>query len=246
MNPQDSQTRHTNSTQQMETDVTPSKSRLSIVGLVLAILLPPVGLVVSIVALRQAGKNHSRGKGKAIFGIVWGTIFTLPILVVAWFAIEIINNPAKNDIRPLTSGLQALGGKELCEDGDSGYGGDNTQPWSEVYYQVPNSSKLTSQVKQYAAQSGYTLVPNTGLITELKNVADHANVTDTLPPNEPPYSTMNDYFVASKSNGGSLTVVIYRDTAVPLDCGVVSYGKLQPTGKNNAFIDMQLTLPNRE
>jgi len=51
--------------------------------------------------------------------------------------------------------------------------------------------------------------------------------------------------MASRANGGSLTVAIYRDTAVPLDCGVAGYGKLQPTGKDDAIIDMQLTLPNR-
>ena len=223
-----------------------AKSRLSIVGLVLAILLPPIGLIISVVALNQIRKRHLGGRGRAIFGTVWGAIFTLLILLGAWLITGIVNNPAKNDMQPLATRIQAAGGQKLCDDGDSGEGGDNTQPWYEAYYETLDSSNLTSQVEQYAAQSGYTLTPDTGLITELKNVAAGANVTDTLPPNEPAYSAKNDYLTANKTNGGELSVTVYRNTSVPLNCGVANYGKLRSTGNNSAIIDMQLTLPSRD
>ena len=227
----------------MQTDL--GKSQLSIVGLVLSIVLPPVGLIVSIVALSEVKKKRLSGSGKAIFGIVWGAIFTLPALIGVWLIFVTVNNKAANDIRPIASRIQAIGGKKLCDNGDSGYGGDNTQPWYEVYYQIPNNSQLTNELKQFAFESAYSLFPDTGLITELKNVADHATVTNYLPPDEPAYSAENDYLTAANTNKGTLSMTIYRDTSVPLDCGVSNYGRLQPTGSSNAIIDMRLTLPSR-
>lgn len=49
---------------------------LSIIGLVLAFLLPPVGLILSIIAAVQLGKARAP-KGLAIAGIIVGAILTI-------------------------------------------------------------------------------------------------------------------------------------------------------------------------
>ena len=63
---------------------------LSIVGLVLAFLLPPIGLILSIIASVQLGKAGAP-KGLAIAGIVIGAVLTVLeiigiILLVTLFA----------------------------------------------------------------------------------------------------------------------------------------------------------------
>ncbi|MBP3977653.1 hypothetical protein [Microbacterium sp. BLY] len=53
---------------------------LSIIGLVLAFLLPPVGLILSIIAAVQLGKAKAP-KGLAIAGIVVGAILTILAII---------------------------------------------------------------------------------------------------------------------------------------------------------------------
>ena len=47
-------------------------SGLAIVGFVLAILVPPVGIVISAIALHHVRKNHMRGRDLALAGIIVG------------------------------------------------------------------------------------------------------------------------------------------------------------------------------
>ena len=47
-------------------------SVLAVVGFVLAILVPPVGIVVSAIALHHVRKNHMRGRDLALAGIIVG------------------------------------------------------------------------------------------------------------------------------------------------------------------------------
>lgn len=52
-----------------ENNTSTTTSPISIIGLVLAVILPPIGLIISIVALIQAKKNPSEKQGLAIAGI---------------------------------------------------------------------------------------------------------------------------------------------------------------------------------
>ncbi len=61
----------------------PQSKSLSIVGLVLAVFLPIVGLIVSIVAFSKA-KRSGQNTSLAIAGIVVGIIMTLVFAGVAW------------------------------------------------------------------------------------------------------------------------------------------------------------------
>lgn len=61
--------------------VPPRTDTLAIVGLVLAVLFFPVGLVLSIIALRRA-KKQGTGRGLAITGVVVGSVVGLGAIVV--------------------------------------------------------------------------------------------------------------------------------------------------------------------
>ncbi|MCH9275560.1 DUF4190 domain-containing protein [Bifidobacterium amazonense] len=60
---------------------------LSIVGFVLAFPIPPVGLVLSIIALVQINKSREKSKGLAIAGIVVGAISTALLTAVIMIAV---------------------------------------------------------------------------------------------------------------------------------------------------------------
>ncbi|NMM94162.1 peptidyl-prolyl cis-trans isomerase [Bifidobacterium sp. DSM 109957] len=67
---------------------------LCIVGFVLAFVLPPVGLVISIISLVQINKSGEKSKGLAIAGIVLNAIFTLLLIAVIAFAFWVIGEVA--------------------------------------------------------------------------------------------------------------------------------------------------------
>ena len=54
----------------------PKTPAIAIVGLILAFILPPVGLILSLVAISRARRAGS-GRGLAIGGIVVGTLLTI-------------------------------------------------------------------------------------------------------------------------------------------------------------------------
>lgn len=56
-------------------------SDLCTTGLVFAFLMPPVGAVLSLIGLIWARKHNLNGQKAAIFGIVWGLVWTVPYLL---------------------------------------------------------------------------------------------------------------------------------------------------------------------
>jgi Domain of unknown function (DUF4190) len=249
MGPQNQTTQSNPSSQQPQPETPPKKdlpnSRLSVAGLILAVLCPPVGLVVSVLALREIKKNYLRGRGRAIFGVIWGAIFTVPFLLLAWLFIALggwKGNEAKKAAQPFIAQVQKAGGKKICDNGDSGDGIDNTQPWYEVYYELPNSPSLTSDVKAYAASIGYPLAQDTASINQLKGIPDKNGVT-TEPDGGATFNPSADYLISNR-NGSSLAITINRKTSVALYCGVGDYGAKRSTG-NNAILDIHFTSPDR-
>lgn len=222
------------------------RSRLSFIGLIFAVIVPPIGLILSIVALSQIRSSHLRGKSMAIFGIIWGAIFTLPFAFTLWLFIALGGwggNDAKKNFQPFIAKMQVAGGKEICDNGDGGFGFDNTQPWYEAYYELPNSPQLTNEIKSDASQFGFPLSENTQLINQLKGIPDNnGDVTD--PYGGATFNSKSDYLI-SHENGDTLTVTINRSTSVPLYCGVGSYGSKKSTGNDSAIVDVYFTLPDR-
>lgn len=63
---------------------------LAIAGLILAILTPPIGLILSIVALVKLRRNGGR-TGAAIAGIVIGALFTIGMIIGAVTLISVMS-----------------------------------------------------------------------------------------------------------------------------------------------------------
>jgi hypothetical protein len=223
-----------------------AKSRLSLVGVILAVVCPPLGLTISIIALAEIEKNHLRGRAWAIFGVIWGIIFTVPLAFILFLVIAgggLRRNDAEKYVQPFITQIQEAGGRKLCENGDTGFGPDNTQPWYEAYYEIPNSAHLTYTVTTDAAQAGYPLHANTRLANQLKGVPDK-NGSLSQPYSGATFNPKADYLIGGR-NGRSLTITINRDASVPLYCNSGSYGKKQPTGGSNAILDIFFELPDR-
>lgn len=69
---------------QGSSDPARTTSVLAILGLVLAFLLAPVGLVLSVVALPRTGRGRQKGRGLAIAGIIVSTLnIILGIVIIA-------------------------------------------------------------------------------------------------------------------------------------------------------------------
>lgn len=101
---------------QQQVDDTPSifkplamrrqSNQAAVVGLVLAVLLWPVGLVVSIVALRRASKRGGVGLYKAIGGVLASIIFAVATLALLTTGPASVSDPACG---PALASLAGLG-----------------------------------------------------------------------------------------------------------------------------------------
>jgi hypothetical protein len=74
-----------------------STNGLAIAGLILAFLMAPIGLILSIVGLVQAGRRGQKGKGLAIAGVV----VSLLSIVTATVAVVALSSAAVNTISTL-------------------------------------------------------------------------------------------------------------------------------------------------
>ena len=64
-------------------------SGLAIAGLILAVLMPPLGFILSLIAVFKTGKGRSKGRGLAVVGII---ISTLIIAGVATLVVVALNS----------------------------------------------------------------------------------------------------------------------------------------------------------
>lgn len=216
---------------------------IAIVGFLLSIFMAPVGFITSIVAWRKIHKFSLGGKWLAIAGVAIGALFSLPLLFFVWLFIVLgawHGNQAQKDFKPIAKQIVSLGGAKLCDNGDGGYGLDNTIPWYQVYYIVPDTTDLTNKVKSIANQQGYQLNSDTSFINQLKGLPDEDGSYSGLYGDEQ-FNPKSDYLIGQNSNK-SLSVTVNRQTSVALYCGT-DYGKKQSTG-SNAILDFKLMLPD--
>lgn len=95
---------------------------MCIVGFILAFIIPPAGLVLSIIALVQINKSHENSRGLSIAGIVLGALGTLFIVIIialaAWaigFSIDYIEQHPEIWDEP--GDLSQLDGQICFDDG---------------------------------------------------------------------------------------------------------------------------------
>jgi hypothetical protein len=70
-------------------------SRLAITGLVLAFIVPPLGLILSIIALIRINKHQQKGNLLAVLGIVFGVFLTLALAYAAIFAFAVYGSSVR-------------------------------------------------------------------------------------------------------------------------------------------------------
>ena len=67
------------------------KNTLLIIGVVLSILLPPVGIIICLICLNDINKNNKTGKNLAINGIMVGILMVV-VLIVGTIGITVYHN----------------------------------------------------------------------------------------------------------------------------------------------------------
>ncbi len=215
------------------------RSKQSIIGFILAFVIPPLGAIISIIAWREIKQKSLRGKKLAVFGTIWGLAFTLPFLFFVWLFIVLgglKGNGAQSASKPFIAQIKQAGGKKLCDNGDSGYGIDNTTQWYDAYYQIPNSPGLTNEIKGFASQDGYNVTKDTATIYQLQGKTD-------LIPNEQ-FNSRSDYLIGHNGDK-TLTITINRQISVPLYCSNVgTYGQKRATGNDTAILSIHFELPD--
>lgn len=224
--------------------VNEGKPTIAYVGLILAFLLPLAGLIVSIIARRRILERSLPGSNLALAGIIVGGVFTaisaafLGLMLWLFAALGGFHgNDAQGASKALTAQLAQIGGKKICSNGDSGYGIDNTKPWYEAYYEIPDTPGLTDKIKKIAASQGYQLRTNKQTIDQLQQDVEYS-----LPGDEQ-YNPSTDYLTGT-SGDRDLTVQVNRDTAVSLACDSGQYGRKQAAGNGVVIVDISLSLPD--
>jgi hypothetical protein len=217
------------------------RSPWTIPGIILAVLIPPIGVIVSLVALLETKKKQLKGKRLSIFGVVWGAVFTLPFVFLIWLIVALggigmhglgsfgpHSNDATKAAKPIMAQLDQIGGKKICDNGDPGYGIDNWQPWYDVYYRFTDSANLSGQVQEVMRQQGYN-------VTRINNQGIYEDVQG--------YSVQvegNDW----QNGNTTLSTTLSRHATVALRCKD-DYNRKEPTGDNGAILKMSFSLPDR-
>lgn len=149
------------STIKSKTSATGKPSKLAKVGVVLAVLVPPVGLLLSIIVLARS--KGGRNVQPASIGIGIGIVLSiLGILFLPFFDMffQFFPNNAQIKMEPLIHAVEARGGTKLCDEGFNGNGIDYKEPYYRVYYRIKDSGDLSQGIKDSAGQIGFLLKPN--------------------------------------------------------------------------------------
>jgi hypothetical protein len=145
-------------------------------------------------------KRRLRGLRTAL--IVVGSLIVLVALVIfagAYFVLGAFHdNKAQDAVSPLARELTALGGHEICDTGDAGYGPDNNLPWYYVWYRVPDAAAARKAFFAKAAADGYPLATD-----------KHYKQRPT-----------DESFTSDPSDDSGLSIDIYRNTRFSPTCYV--------------------------
>lgn len=155
---------------------------LGIVGIIVSVLLPPVGLLWCLILLTVILKKYRNvGIKQPVSGIVIGSLLSLPFIAIGLPLANVMSggtllpNSAKEHAASFVQSLESMGGKKIYDRGCGGSCIDNGNPFYIGVYSIPDTSDLTQKIKEAAKQSGYTLVLPS---IESENSAYHAGVEE--------------------------------------------------------------------
>lgn len=217
--------------------------RLAVLGLIFAILIPPLGLALSILAWRKIVKTHHKGNAFAITGSIVGASLTLIIIAGAVVLNIVLSslfaganrpNQAETDLQPIIVSLAQSGGHMVCDGGDNGYSLDNTIPWYTAYYEVPDD-RLLQDLEAAAKQQNFILAVDTSRIQQLK---DGAVQSERFNPNAS--------YLNATAHGKELDITIDRNGSLPLDCNSsdpAKYGEIKNVSGSMDLVHLTMTLP---
>lgn len=151
------------------------------------------------------------------------------------------DNPAKKALAPITRSLAGVHPSRICDNGDSGHGVDNNQPWFTDYLSVDATPTLDATMTAAAHTAGFSLVRDQQLIDELQR-----NAGDTRAGREM-FNPSASYLTAN-IDGKTLSAKIIRSGEVARYCGVKHYGQPMSPAGDKAIVVLTLSLPtvNRE
>ena len=88
------------------------KNNLLITGVVLSVLLPPIGLILCLIALKDIKKNNKPGENLAINGIMVSILVTIVLIGVSIFLV-VHHNKKEEEIEQREKYKREL--KKVCE-----------------------------------------------------------------------------------------------------------------------------------
>lgn len=128
-----------------------------------ALLLSAAGIGFAIAGSVTSGIHLARRfrtvpRWLAVTVIVLVTLAVVPIGgTLLALAVGATPNPAADAEARLGRTVEAAGGHRLCGSGDPGLGPDNTQPYFDSAYEVPNGSSVQVSLAAQAERLGWTV-----------------------------------------------------------------------------------------
>lgn len=92
--------------------------------------------------------------------VVLASIFVVILAAVSGLASSLgafRPNVAKSAFGPIANALESAGAQRICDNGDAGYGPDNTAPWYDTTYLMPSTPQLTKRLIAISADQGFPL-----------------------------------------------------------------------------------------
>jgi len=219
-------------------------------GFLLAIIVPPIGIILSvrslILVLEKKQKQKITSKSGVVFGVLGIYIGVMLTFIIGFIILGLYSlgggghtNIAQVAMKPIQKIIEPTGARQLCVNGDNGYSIDNSQPWYTVYYLVNDASKITQEIKAAAYSSSYSLVSDNGRVQSNQTINIGTGKVEM-------FNAQNDYLIGSNSkNSSSLYVEVIKKGVIALDCNTGTYGISQLPPTNGAIIYLSILFPNK-
>lgn len=157
-------------------------TKLTIISLLLAFLLAPIGLILSVAALVKASNWPNRAA--AVIGVIiggllsWFLYFAIPIVI--WLAgIQISPNPTVDQTKPIVSAIESFDAIKICEHSYNGHTYGPHGPYYAVYYRLKDdgsqkneldSNKLKDALDDASQEMGF------GMLMPWKNASSESRL----------------------------------------------------------------------